>query len=130
MPRLRDKWGDIDLATGSFGQGLAVTSIQMVQAMGAIANEGVMMQPQVVDTVLAEQGEIDIQPKIVNKPISKEAATKVALMLRAAAEEGEAKFPVPKGFKLAGKTGTAQIPIAGHYDAEKNHGVIHWLCPL
>ncbi len=119
VPQFREKWGDIDLATGSFGQGLAVTSIQMVQAMGAIANEGVMMQPQVVDTVLAEQGEIDIKPKIVNKPISKEAAEKVALMLRAAGEEGEAKFAVPKGFKLAGKTGTAQIPIAGYYDAEK-----------
>jgi cell division protein FtsI/penicillin-binding protein 2 len=119
IPQLRDKWGDIDLATGSFGQGLAVTSIQMVQAIGAIANEGIMMQPQVVDAVVSEQGEIDIAPKIASKPISKEAAKKLALMLRSAAEEGEAKFAVPKGFKLAGKTGTAQIPIAGHYDAEK-----------
>jgi cell division protein FtsI/penicillin-binding protein 2 len=87
--------------------------------MGAIANKGVMMQPQVVDAVLAEKGEIDIKPKIVNKPISEETAKKLSLMLRSAAEEGEAKFAVPKGFKLAGKTGTAQIPIAGHYDAEK-----------
>ncbi len=119
VPQVRSKWGDIDLATGSFGQGLAVTSIQMVQAMGAIANQGVMMQPQVVDTVLSEQGEIDITPKVASKPMSKDTAQKVALMLRAAAEEGEAKFAVPKGFKLAGKTGTAQIPIAGHYDTEK-----------
>lgn len=119
VPKLRERWGDIDLATGSFGQGLAVTSIQMVQAMGAIANGGVMMQPQVVDQVLSEQGILDIKPKVVSTPLTQVAANKMALMLRAAAEEGEAKFAVPKGFKLAGKTGTAQIPLAGHYDAEK-----------
>lgn len=119
VPKLRERWGDIDLATGSFGQGLAVTSIQMVQAMGAIANGGVMMQPQVVDQVLSEQGMLDIKPKVVSTPLTQVTANKMALMLRAAAEDGEAKFAVPKGFKLAGKTGTAQIPISGHYDTEK-----------
>lgn len=117
-PKLRDTWGDIDVATASFGQGIAVTTMQMVQAVGAIANGGVMMTPQVVSTISGEKDSV-VKPKVVRRVISKEAATEVTEMMVRAVQEGEAKFAAPKRYRIAGKTGTAQIPVSGHYDAEK-----------
>lgn len=117
-PKLRDTWGDIDVATASFGQGIAVTTMQMLQAVGAIANGGVMMAPQVVSTISGEKDSV-VKPRAVRRVISKEAASEVTEMMVKAVEEGEAKFAAPKGYRIAGKTGTSQIPVAGHYDAEK-----------
>jgi len=118
-PVFRQKWGDIDLATGSFGQGLAVTSIQMVQAVGVIANQGKLMQPQVVDAVISEDGEVDIKPKVVRQVISKESARTLTEMMVESARHGEAQWAFLEGYRIAGKTGTAQIPVDGHYDKDK-----------
>jgi cell division protein FtsI/penicillin-binding protein 2 len=118
IPTLRDKWGDIDLATGSFGQGLAVTSMQMIKAFGALANNGVMMQPKVVGEVLGE-GAIEISPREVRRVISEETAKTITEMLVSAVDSGEAQWAKLRGYRVAGKTGTAQIAIAGHYDEEK-----------
>lgn len=117
---LRDRWGEVDLATGSFGQGLAVTSMQMVSAVGAIANEGKRMRPQVVSAVLSANGDVDvIEPTVLSEPISPETADALTDMMVASAEHGEAQWTFPKGNRIAGKTGTAQIPIQGHYDADR-----------
>jgi stage V sporulation protein D (sporulation-specific penicillin-binding protein) len=115
---LRSKWGDIDYATSSFGQGIAVTSIQMAAAVGAIANKGVLMEPHVVQEVLGESG-IPIAPKSRGQVISPEASSQVTELMIKAVEYGEAKWAKPKGYTIAGKTGTAQIAVSGHYDAEK-----------
>lgn len=117
--RDKDKWGLIDLATASFGQGIAVTAIQMVRAVGAIANGGRLATPQVVDKVITQAGEHKISPQVDGQVISKESAEKITEMMINAIEQGEAKWAKPRGFRIAGKTGTAQIPIAGHYDPEK-----------
>lgn len=117
-PKLRDTWGDIDVATASFGQGIAVTTMQMLQAVGAIANGGVLMAPQVVSTISGEKDSV-VKPKVVRRVISKEAAAETTEMMVRAVQEGEAKFAAPKGYRIAGKTGTAQIPVSGHYDADK-----------
>lgn len=116
---LRKEWGDIDLATASFGQGLAVTSMQMLTAINALANEGNMMQPQVVDKVIQDGEELDIEPKLIRQVVSKETADTMKQMLIASAEHGDAKWAIPDGYLIAGKTGTAQVPIAGHYDPNK-----------
>lgn len=116
---IRDRWSQVDLATAAFGQGIAVTGIQMVQAVGAIANQGTMMTPQVVDTVIGSDRETDIKPQIAGQVVSPETADMVTAMMVEAVERGEAKWAKPKGYKIAGKTGTSQIPIAGHYDEEK-----------
>lgn len=117
--RKKDSWGQIDLATASFGQGVAVTPIQMVRAVGAIANKGVLVTPQVVDKVKGEGWEEDIKEQLGKRIISVKASQEITSMMAEAAQKGESKWIDIKGFRVAGKTGTAQIPIAGHYDTEK-----------
>ncbi len=117
--RKKENWGIIDLATASFGQGVAVTPIQMVRAVGAIANKGVMVSPQVVDKIVGEDWEEDIKPVSGERIISTKAALEITSMMAEAAQKGESKWTNAAGFRVAGKTGTAQIPIAGHYDDDK-----------
>ncbi|MCS7092523.1 MAG: penicillin-binding protein 2 [Patescibacteria group bacterium] len=120
-PRFRDKskWSIVDQATISFGQGVAVTPIQMVRAVGAIANGGKLMTPQVVNSLSSADWEKDILPVESRQVISQQSAKKISYMMAQAAKNGEAKWTFLRGFKVAGKTGTAQIPIEGHYDKEK-----------
>ena len=117
--RERDDWSVVDLATASFGQGIAVTPIQFIRAAGAIANKGNLMIPQVVDKIKVDDWEEEIEPVKVRQVISEKAAAKITQMMIEAAKNGESKWTYLKGYKVAGKTGTAQIPIAGHYDEEK-----------
>jgi len=120
-PKLRDKdkWGDIDVATASFGQGVAVTPIQIIRAVSTIANKGVIVTPHVVDKLSGEGWEEEIKVNGAERIISEKAATQFTAMMVEAAKKGEAKWTHERGFKVAGKTGTAQIPIEGHYDEEK-----------
>jgi len=117
--RQKDEWSVVDLVTASFGQGVAVTSIQMLKAVGAIANNGVVPVPQVVGRIIGLDGEKEISVKSEGRVISEKAVSQIKDMMVAAVEQGESKWAAPKGFKIAGKTGTAQIPIAGHYDKDK-----------
>ncbi len=117
--RQKSKWGEIDLATASFGQGIAVTPIQMVKAVSAIANGGNLMEPHVVKKIVDDRNSFEIKPKVIRQIIEDSTAAQIKEMMVAAVNEGEAKFARPKGFKVAGKTGTAQIPVAGHYDPNK-----------
>ena len=120
-PKLREKgsWNIVDLATASFGQGVAITPIQMIRAVAAIANDGVLTTPQVVDKILGYDWREDIRPILGERVISSDSANEMTAMMVEAAKSGEAKWTHARGFKVAGKTGTAQIPIAGHYDDEK-----------
>ncbi|MBI4157966.1 penicillin-binding protein 2 [Candidatus Woesebacteria bacterium] len=120
-PKLRKKetWNIVDLATATFGQGVAVTPIQFIRAAAAIANDGVMVTPQVVDKLRIDNWEEDIKAVTGERVISAQAADEITAMMAEAAKNGEAKWTHLRGFKVAGKTGTAQIPISGHYDAEK-----------
>ncbi|OGM08279.1 hypothetical protein A2W13_02410 [Candidatus Woesebacteria bacterium RBG_16_36_11] len=120
-PKLRDKgtWNIVDLATASFGQGVAVTPMELIKAVSAIANNGKLMTPQVVDKLKGEGWEEDIKPHEEGQVIGVEAAKDMTQMMVEAAKNGESKWTFLKGFKVAGKTGTAQIPISGHYDNEK-----------
>ncbi|QQS38572.1 penicillin-binding protein 2 [Candidatus Woesebacteria bacterium] len=120
-PAIREKnrWSEIDLATSSFGQGIATTPIQIVNAVSAIANDGILLKPTVVKSLQGEGWQEDIKVEEVGRVISKKAADEITAMMVEAARIGESKWTYVSGFKVAGKTGTAQIPIEGHYDAEK-----------
>jgi cell division protein FtsI/penicillin-binding protein 2 len=122
-PSIRDKndWKEIDLATASFGQGIAVTGIQMVTAVSTIANGGNLMEPHIVRLIRDGKEEKEIKPKVVRQVISQQAAKIVTEMMVSAVDKGEAKYLKTKGYKVAGKTGTAQIPVAGHYDPTKTN---------
>lgn len=115
----RKDWKEIDLATASFGQGIAITEIQMIRAIAAIANGGKLMKPQAVKEIKDSGGSFQVKPKIQAQVIKKATAEVVKEMMVAAVEEGEARVYKLKGFRIAGKTGTAQIPVAGHYDPDK-----------
>ncbi|HSA83442.1 MAG TPA: penicillin-binding protein 2 [Patescibacteria group bacterium] len=118
--RDRDAWYPIDAATATFGQGITVTPIELITAFTAIANEGKRMEPHVVASIETPDGDIiTIPPKMLSRPISEKAAKVMTEMMVNAVDEGEAKWAKPKGYRIAGKTGTAQIPVEGHYDADK-----------
>ncbi|MCJ7740619.1 penicillin-binding protein 2 [Candidatus Microgenomates bacterium] len=121
-PLLRSKsnWYEIDYASASFGQGIAVTPLQMVRAVGAIANGGRLMKPYVVKSIKDKNNRvINISEKTEREVYKKEATTLLTEMMVSAVDNGETRLIKPQGYKIAGKTGTAQIAIAGHYDAEK-----------
>lgn len=112
-------WSNVDLVTASFGQGLMVTGIQMVRAVSAIANEGKLMEPHVVQKIIGDQKILEIEPKIIKEVISADSARQMTQMMIQAVDEGEAKWAKLKGYQIAGKTGTSQIAVKGHYDTEK-----------
>lgn len=112
-------WREIDLATISFGQGIALTPIQMVTAINTIANKGVRVSPYIVSSIVDQNEEIKTNVAAAKKVISEDTARAVTNMMVETVVSGEAKWAAPKGIKIAGKTGTAQIPIQGHYDDEK-----------
>lgn len=118
--RPKNKWYEIDYATASFGQGIAVTPLQMITAVASIANQGKMMEPHVVKEIkLADGSSLPILPKETRQVFKPEVASVLTEMMVSAVDNGETRVIKPAGFRIAGKTGTAQIPIAGHYDSTK-----------
>lgn len=118
---LKDRWGDVDLATASFGQGIVTNSLQLVKAVSAIANHGKMMQPYIVEAVIdgATGKKIITNPQIEDDVISRETAATVTKMMVAAADHGEAQWIASPTHTIAGKTGTSQIAVEGGYDEER-----------
>lgn len=105
-----DKYGDIWAATGSFGQGITVTPIQMVSAIASIANGGKLMKPHIVSQIIHSDGEIEtFYPQEVRQVISAKSATMLSGMLVSVVENGHGKAARVEGYRLAGKTGTAQM---------------------
>ncbi|MGA9348875.1 MAG: penicillin-binding protein 2 [Anaerolineae bacterium] len=111
------KWSRSDLGTNSFGQGIAVTPLQMIAAVAAVANHGFLMKPYVVERIFDDQGVVVTQPIVVRQVISTQTAEQLTDMLVEAVERG-AESATVAGYDIAGKTGTAQIPVGDHYDTE------------
>lgn len=121
-----NQWMEMDLATNSFGQGIAVTPIQMVTAISAIANDGRMMAPHVVRGVVDKGQQYNVTPQVINNPISPEAARAVTEMLAFSLEE-EASGALVDGYRVAGKTGTGQIPTElGYTSTQTNTSFVGW----
>jgi len=113
-------WYPVDVATSAFGQGIVTTPIELLDAFSSIANKGVRMQPHLVSRIVTPEGtSFPIEPKIMDKPLSPETARVMNEILIHSVNEGEAQFARLKGYRIAGKTGTASIPVDGHYDANK-----------
>jgi cell division protein FtsI (penicillin-binding protein 3) len=107
-------WHESDLGTNSFGQGVAVTPIQIAVAVGAIANEGLLMKPHIVNRVVDSEREVEVKPVVVRRVVSQETATTLTKMLVEALKRANSEALVP-GYEVAGKTGTAEIPVPGGY---------------
>jgi stage V sporulation protein D (sporulation-specific penicillin-binding protein) len=116
----KDSWYAVDLATTGFGQGISVTPIELLTAFSSIANGGIMMEPHVVSAVKDKNGKITkIEPKEIGRPISSATAKVMTEVLVNAVDKGEAQWAKIKGYRVAGKTGTASIPVEGKYDPNK-----------
>ena len=108
----------INVVTTSYGQGSTMTPIQMIQAYSAIANDGKMMQPYVIDKIVDPNTGKTIEqhePTVKGQPISAETAKEVrdTLATTVTAEHGTARKFASEDYEVTGKTGTAQIPKAG-----------------
>lgn len=116
---------DVDYANMSFGQGISVNSVQLVAAVGAIANRGNLVKPHIVVGEVATNQ--SIQPnkvEVVRNVISANAASQMSEMMTQVVEKGSGYLTRMKGYKIAGKTGTAQVPRddGKGYEENKNIG--------
>ncbi len=119
-------WYAVNLGTNSFGQGVAVTPIQMIEAASAIANDGKMMAPHVLKSYIQNGQQYNTNPTVVGMPITKETATTLSNML-AVSLEGESSTALVDGYRVAGKTGTAEIAINGQYSSNAtNASFVGW----
>lgn len=116
---LRNNIKEIDAATASFGQGIAVTPLQMVMSYQAIANNGVLMKPYVVKKIITDGQEEITKPKKMREVISQETADTILAMLVNIVEKGHSKKAHIDGYYLGGKTGTAQIATVGGYKQDE-----------
>lgn len=111
-----EQWTKLDLITASFGQGISATSLQVISALSALANDGQRMRPYIISEITDKKETIVIEPKVISEPISKEIANFVTNALQKAVQEGLLGGLVSsdlKKYDIAAKTGTAQIAKAG-----------------
>ena len=116
----------INFLTASFGQGIAVTPIQLINAYSTIANGGKLMRPYLVEKVVKEGGDEELtKPEIIAIPISEKTSTKLKSMLVGVVDNGFDKARI-SGYDIAGKTGTAQIPDGkgGYLENEYIHDFV------
>ena len=118
LPDDYEHWHEADLATNAFGQGLAVTPIQMVTAIATVANDGARLRPHIVARRIEPDGQVfTYRPTVEAQVISTATARTLTDVMVRVVEEGVPQAQVP-GYRVAGKTGTAQIPIPGGYDPQ------------
>jgi len=105
-----ERKGDIWSATASYGQGITVTALQLAAAYAALANDGIMMKPYIIDEIRSPNGTIEKRtPKTVRRVVTERTARLVSGMLTAVVERGHGKRAGVPGYWIGGKTGTAQI---------------------
>ena len=125
------KWRDVNRATISFGQGISTTPIQIIQGYSTIANKGKEVGLHVLDKVLEKGTEQRLYEHSGEREVmSEEDAMKVAQMLVSVVENGHGKKAAVEGYKVAGKTGTAQIPKdSGGYEEDDHIGSFAGFAP-
>ncbi len=102
----------VDLVTMSFGQGINVTEMQLLQALSAIANDGIMVRPTLVKGYIDKNGrEEEVKTKFEGRVLSEETATELSSMLISVVERGHGRQAKVEGYRIGGKTGTAQVPL-------------------
>lgn len=119
------KWSKIEAGTIAFGHGISVTALQMITAVSAIANDGILMKPYLVKEIRDEQGNTVSRfgPQIARRAISADTARTVTRMMMSVVEEGGTGTAAKlSGYSSCGKTGTAQKPdTRGEYS---NHNYV------
>lgn len=122
LPALSDL-NEVNFATMAFGQGISVTPMQLITAVNALANQGKLVQPHIVDQVQHTDGTVEqVETKTVRQVVSAQAASQITGMMVRVTEVGAGRPARVSGYRIAGKTGTAQIPLAGGYEQNATIG--------
>ena len=110
-----DKWSQTDLAVFSYGYGISITALQLVNAYAAVGAGGNLYRPHLLKAVVSPSGEVieNIEPKIIRRVISERTASTLMEFFSGVVDSGTAIKAKVKGLKIAGKTGTARKPIIG-----------------
>ena len=110
ISNLKNLKSHIQFFTASYGQGLTVTPLQILNAYSAIANGGNLMKPQIVEKIIHSDGKEEvIKPEIIRRVIKEETALQTKEMLRSVVVNGHGKRAAVLGYSVGGKTGTAQV---------------------
>jgi len=111
----------LNVATMSIGQSIAVTPLQVLTAVCAVANGGELIQPHLVKAIEDGAGRVikEIRPRVIRRVISAETARQEISLLEGVVSAGTGQKALVEGYKVAGKTGTAQVPGPGGYQAGK-----------
>jgi len=123
----------INFFTASFGQGIMTTPLQLAVAYGALANEGTLMKPLIIDSIKHSDGSVEkMEPKEVRQAVSKDTAQMVGQMLRSVVLNGHGKRADVPGYQVGGKTGTAQVAKVGSkgYEEGTNIGSFAGYAPI
>lgn len=111
------RWRDSDLAANSYGQGISVTPLQMAAAVAAVANQGKLMRPYIIHEIRRPDGKaVRTEPEVVRQVISPETARVLSQILGDSITVESTNKAIVPGYRIAGKTGTSQIPTIGGYD--------------
>ncbi len=118
---------EINFATASFGQGIEITPLQLVRAVGAIANGGKLVKPYLVEKIVREKETIETKPEISLEPIiSSKTISQLTAMMVSVVDNGGAKRAKIPGYFIAGKTGTSQIPFPSLGISQKGYSDKTW----
>ncbi len=111
----------VDVANMYIGQGYGLTSIQLISAVSAAVNGGILREPQLVKAILDSDGNIteEIDPKEVRRVISEETSKRVCKILEKVVANGTGNKAYIEGYRVGGKTGTAQKFVNGTYSSSK-----------
>ncbi len=113
----REDLNNVEAATMSFGQGISITPLQMIRAIGAIANNGFMMQPYIVKEITDSEGNVidEFKPETIRQVISEKTSVELRLMMESVVENGSGANAKIDGIRIGGKTGTSQKNVNGQY---------------
>lgn len=119
----RSRWTGLSISRVAMGHEVAVTSLQMLSVLSAIANDGYLMRPQVVQRVVTARGQtlLEPAPEVLGRPVGGDTARLLCRLLSRVTEEGGTGTKARlEGYTVAGKTGTAQKPVPGGYSHDAN----------
>lgn len=120
---------DINYATASFGQGISVTPLGILTAISSLANDGKLMKPYIIDSYVGSDGSIKkTEPMVVRQVVSARTANLVSAMMVSVVENGHSKNAKIEGYKIGGKTGTAQIPSKDKKGYESGKTIHTFIC--
>jgi cell division protein FtsI/penicillin-binding protein 2 len=121
ISNLSNQKRNIEYFTASFGQGITVTPLQLVMAYNVLANNGILLKPQIIDSVMHSDGSVsESSTQEVRRVISQQSAFQISQMLRSVVTDGHGKQANVPGYLVGGKTGTAQVvgPSGGYEDGK------------